>query len=82
MLELALVDFENYVAKHLDQASVGVVCKARVVGALRQRLHAVIVQAEIQDGIHHAGHGKFGARTHTDEQWIVTATQTLSLQTF
>ena len=43
--EFFFLNLQHHVAEHLDQAAVGIVGKARVVAALGQRLHALIVQA-------------------------------------
>ena len=47
---------------------------------LRQRFHALVVQAEVQDGVHHAGHGELRARAHADQQRIVARAELLPLQ--
>ena len=67
LLEDALVDAEHDVGIHLDEAPVGIVGEAPV-GALRQRLDRLVVEAEIEDGIHHAGHGSAGAGANRDEE--------------
>ena len=45
------------VGVHLDEAAVGVVCKAGIVGLLGESDDDLVVQAKVQDGVHHAGHG-------------------------
>ena len=77
-----LLDVEHNVAEHLDQAAIGVVREPRIVAALGQRFHALVVQAEIQNRIHHAGHGELRARAHADQQRILALAQFLSLQVF
>ncbi len=81
-VEGRLGDIQDYVAEHLDEAAIGIGGKARIVAALGQGLDALIVEAEIQDGIHHAGHGEFGARAHADQQRILAFAELLALQFF
>ena len=47
---------ENNVAVHLNEAAVAVVHKMRVVGLCHHALRNFVVQAEVEDGVHHTGH--------------------------
>ena len=69
-LEQALRDHHNNVCKHLHETAVAVVCEAGVAGLLCQTFHSLIVQAQVQDGIHHAGHGLTGTGTDRDQQGV------------
>ena len=69
-LEQALGDHHDHVREHLDETAVAVVGKAGVVGLLGQTLHGLIVQAQVQDGVHHAGHGLTCARTDRHQQGV------------
>ena len=82
VLELLLGNIQNHVAEHLDQAAVGVIGKARIVAALGQRFHGLVVQAEVQNRVHHAGHGELCARADRDQQRIFARAQLLALQLF
>ena len=77
VVEIVLVDFQHHVAEHLDEAAVAVVGEARIAALALQRLHGLVVQAQVQDGVHHARHGKLGARPHADQQRIVGVAQLL-----
>ena len=66
-VEGRLWNLQHHVAEHLDQTAVGIIGKARVVAAFRQGLDAVIVQAEIENRIHHARHGKLRTRANADQ---------------
>jgi hypothetical protein len=66
-----MIDAEHDVGIHLDEATVGIVGEAPVAGLLGQRLDRGIVEAEIEDGVHHAGHRGPCARTHRDEKRVV-----------
>ncbi len=69
-LEVFLTDFHNDVGEHLDESSVAVVRPAGVARLLCERLDDFFVEAEVEDGIHHAGHGSTRTRTDGDEQGI------------
>ena len=49
-----------------------------VVGQLGQALHRHVVQAQVQDGIHHAGHGSARAGTHGHQPRIVLIAELLA----
>ena len=78
--ERCLLDLQHDVAEHLDQAAIGIVGEARIVAALGQRLNALVVQAEIQNRVHHARHGKLRARAHAHQQRILASAKLLALQ--
>eukprot|EP01036_Dinobryon_divergens_P058390 gene58390-77908_t len=63
-LEQAVVDPEHHVRIHLDEAAIAVPGEAGIARVVPECLDGVVVQAEIENGIHHAGHG--GARTGAD----------------
>ena len=69
-LEQALRDHHDDVCEHLHKAAVAVVCKAGVVGLLGQALNSLVVQAQVQDGVHHAGHGLTCAGADGDQQGV------------
>ena len=81
-VEFVFLDVEHHVAEHLNQAAIGVISEARIVAELGKRLDALIVQAEIENRVHHAGHGELRARTHADQQRILAFAEFLSLQFF
>ena len=70
-LEQLPVDPVDDLAEHLDQAPVRVVGEARVAGPRREALGGVVVQAEVEDRVHHPGHRDRGARTHRHEERVV-----------
>ncbi len=71
LLELRFRELHHDVGEHLDKTAVGVVSKAGVVGEFGKALHHLVVEAEVEDGIHHAGHGSTRARTDRNEQRVV-----------
>ena len=81
-LERVLGDVEHHAAEHLDQPAIGIVSEARIVAALGQAFDRLVIQAEVEDGVHHARHGELCARAHADQQRIVGAAELLPLQLF
>ena len=65
-----LGQLHDHVGEHLDKPAIGVVGKAGVVGKLGQALHHRVVQAQVEDRVHHAGHGSPGAGADRDQQRI------------
>ena len=55
-LKRLIGDAQDDGAEHLNQAAVGVVAEAGVAGQLDESGHHLVVQANIEHGIHHAGH--------------------------
>jgi hypothetical protein len=61
---------EHNVAVHLDEAPEAVEREA-LSGLLRETAHGRVGQAEIEHGVHHAGHRDRGSRSHRHEQRIL-----------
>ena len=55
-LEHFMVNAQHHIAIHLDKATITVPGKAGVTRIVTQRLYRVIVQAKVENRIHHAGH--------------------------
>ena len=72
-----LLHAQHDVAVHLDEAAVAVPREARVAGLLRQRLDGLIVEPEVEDGVHHAGHRVAGAGADGHEQRILEVAELL-----
>ncbi len=70
LLEQLVVEAEHHVGIHLDEAAIGVVGEAPVARARRQALDGLIVEPQIEHGIHHAGHRGAAARPDGHEQRI------------
>ena len=77
-LEEALRDLHNDVGEHLDETAVGVIGKALVLGQVGQTLDGHVVQAQVQDGIHHAGHGRARAGAHGNQERILQVAEFLA----
>ena len=85
LLEVLLADFHNDVGEHLDEAAIGVVNETLEVGVGVARDHGgddVVVETEVQDGVHHAGHGSARAGTDGDEQGVLQIAELLAVHLF
>ena len=78
VLEQVPVDPLDDLAVHLDQAAVRVVREARVAGALGQAVRRVVVQAEVEDRVHHPGHRDRRSGADRDEQRILRIAELLA----
>ena len=65
-----MIDAEHHVAVHFDEAPVAVVSEALVARAAREAFDRDVVEAEVEDRVHHAGHGDGGARAHREQQRV------------
>ncbi len=78
VVELVHVHVERDLAEHLDEAAVTVVGEARIGAFGGEALDALIVHAEIEDGVHHAGHGELRAGTDAQKQRIAGVAEFLA----
>ncbi len=69
-VELLAGQLQDDAGVHGDEAPVGVEGEALVPGLLGQALDRLVVEAEVEDGVHHAGHGELGPGAHRDEQRV------------
>ena len=63
-----LLHADDDVAVHLDEAAVAVPGEAGVAGGLLERDDGLVVEAEVENGVHHARHRVAGAGAHGDEE--------------
>ncbi len=63
-------DAQHDLAEHLHEAAVGVPGEAFVAGELHQALQCVLVDAQVEHGVHHARHRNRGAGSGRDQQRI------------
>ncbi len=69
-LEAVMLETEHHGGIHLDEAAVGIVGEALVARALGEPFHGLVVEAQIEHRVHHAGHGGASARAHRDEERV------------
>ena len=60
----------DHTAEHLNQPAIGIINKALILGQPDHAFRGFIVQADVQNRIHHAGHGKFGAGSAGDQKGV------------
>ena len=78
LLEILLAHLHDHVGVHLDEAAIAVPGPAGVVGLLGDDVHHVLIEAQVQDGVHHAGHGGAGAGADGDQQGILMIAELLA----
>ncbi|MET3827450.1 hypothetical protein ABIC16_003143 [Sphingomonas sp. PvP055] len=69
-LERAVVELEHHVGIHLDEAAVAVPREARVARGGREALDGLVVEPEVEDGVHHPRHRCACTRPDRDEQRV------------
>ena len=62
--------FHHDIGIHLDQAALRIIDETRIASLFDQTFAGSIVQADVQDGFHHARHRGASARTDRNQQWI------------
>ena len=65
-----LADFHNDVGEHLDETSVAVPSPSGIAGFLCEHVHDLLVETEIENGVHHARHRRSCARADGYEKRI------------
>ncbi len=78
LLEVLLADLHDDVRVHLDESSVAVPCPALVAGLRCDDLDDLFVQAQVKDGVHHAGHGSSCAGTDGNEKRVLLVAELLA----
>ena len=56
--------------EHLDEAPVGVPAEPLVAGQGDEAVQRGLVEAQVEDRVHHAGHGELGARPHAHQERV------------
>jgi hypothetical protein len=77
VLEVVDVDVEHDVAVHLDEAAVRVEREALVAAELGERADRSVVEAEVQDGVHHPRHREDRAGSDREEERALRAAELL-----
>src|ERR1017187_8751021 len=76
-VELLGGDIEDDPAEHRDEPAVRVPREALVLRERREALAALVVEAEVEDRVHHPGHRHRRTRAHGDEQRIPRVAEAL-----
>ena len=75
VLERVLRNLEDDVAEHLDEAAIAVHRKTPVLRARFQPLDGPVVQAQVENRVHHAGHRELRARPDRHEERVVVGAE-------
>ena len=81
--EIATLDALDRLAEHLNEPAPGVEGKSLVLVTRSESACGLVVEAEVEDRVHHPGHRELGARANADEQriaWIPEALVRLLLE--
>ena len=78
VVELLHVDIERDFAEHLDEAAIAIVGETLVAALRGEAGGGLVVQAQVQDGVHHAGHGELRAGANAEQQRIDGIAQLLA----
>ncbi|KRT63159.1 MAG: hypothetical protein XU10_C0014G0016 [Chloroflexi bacterium CSP1-4] len=70
MVEARAVHAQHDAPEHLDKAAVGVPAEALVAGQVDEAVQRGLVEAEVEDGVHHARHRELRARAHAHEERV------------
>ena len=66
-----LWNFHNNIGVHLNEATVGVVSKALILGQLCKAFNDLVVESQVEDGVHHARHGSSCTGADRNQQRVV-----------
>ncbi|MGY4335574.1 hypothetical protein ACVWW3_000480 [Bradyrhizobium sp. LM2.9] len=79
-LEMMMLEAEHHVRIHGDEAAIAVIGEAAVARQFRQRFHGLVVEAEIEHGVHHARHRGAAAGANRNEQRVPGIAEALAGQ--
>ena len=78
----ALLHAENDITIHLNKTAIAIPSEALVLGCGSQSQNRLIIQPQIQDGVHHAWHGVTGTGAHCNEEWHALGVTKLAVHDF
>ena len=81
-LEVFLGNFCHDIGKHLNKSAVCIIGKPGVLGELGNAFHHFIVEAQVEDSVHHAGHRGSGAGTDRNQKRIFLIAEFLARECF
>ena len=77
-VELFPLRAHHDVAEHGDEAPVRIVDEPLFAGKPDQGLCNLVVEAQVEDGVHHPRHGDGGSAPHRGEEGILLVTEFFS----
>ena len=78
LFEIFLADFHDDIGVHLNEAAVAVVSKTGVARLFGESDDDFVVETEVEDGVHHAGHRSACAGADGNEKRIVERAELLA----
>ncbi|MCY1172797.1 hypothetical protein D9M73_129410 [compost metagenome] len=81
-LERIMIEFEHHVRIHLDEAAIAVPREARIAAGGGEAFDRLVVEAEIEHRVHHAGHRRARAGADRDEQRVGRVAEALAGHAF
>jgi hypothetical protein len=72
------LEAEDDIAVHLDEAAVGIVDEALVTGLGDERRGRLVVEAQVEDGVHHPGHRGPGPGADGDKERVLGIAERLA----
>ena len=70
LVEQIRIDAHDDVGEHLDKAAIAIPGKTRVLRLGDKALNGIVIEAQVEDCVHHAWHGKRSTRATRNEQRI------------
>ena len=80
VLEVMMLEAEHHVRIHRDEAAIAVIGEAAIAGQFGERFDRLVVEAEIEHGVHHARHRGAAAGAHRHQQRILRIAERLAGQ--
>ncbi len=77
LLEVLALEMKGDGGEHHDEAPVGIVGEALVAGQCNEALKGFVVEAQVEDSLHHAGHGHLGPRAYGNQQRVLRVAKPL-----
>ena len=78
VLEMMMLEAEHHVRIHGDEAAIAVIGEAAIAGQFGERFDGLVVEAEIEHGVHHARHRGAAAGAHRHQQRILGIAERLA----
>lgn len=80
--KIVMFDTQDDVTEHLDKTAIAVQGEALVARLGGQALDGIVVQPQVQDGIHHAGHGNRCPGTDGDQERVFGVAELFTIDGF
>ena len=77
MLKILFGHAHDHRRIHLHEAAICVISESLIPGCRSEACDRAVVQAEIENRLHHSGHGASRAGTHANKEWILRVAKLL-----